>query len=158
MTGWRGHKFTSNSLYNQSGYQGSFNVIQLPPDESERVSPMSQAAWCNINDPETNAAFQIGHSFNGDDEDREHFTKTRTVNIPTGNSYGRATYQERQEVTETLDMCGYHSRKQAGLFSDPPAIVTAETIDEVETEATQAEADMWRARYEAEKARRKADL
>src|SRR5277367_5564157 len=93
---------------------------QLPPDTTERSGPMSDAAWCNINDKETNAKFQVGHSFNADDEDREHFTKTRTVNVETGNSYGRKTYQERQEVTETLDMCGYHSRKQAGLFQNDP--------------------------------------
>lgn len=111
---------------------------------------MSQASWCNINDKETNAPFQIGHSFNGDDEDREHFTKTRLVNVETGNSYGRKTYQERQEITETLDMCGYHSRKQAGLFQ------TAEPleIETIEAEAEVSEADMWRAKYEAELARR----
>jgi hypothetical protein len=123
----------------------------MAPDESERIGPMSQAAWCNINDKETNAPFQIGHSFNGDDEEREHFTKTRTVNIPTGNSYGRQTYQERQEVTETLDMCGYHSRKQAGLFqSDPPPL----EIETVEAEAEQSETEMWKAKYEAERANR----
>jgi hypothetical protein len=131
--------------------------IQLAPDESEQVSPMSQSAWCNINDKETNAPFQIGHAFNADDEDREHFTKTRKVNVPTGDSYGRPTYQERQEITETLDMCGYHSRKQAGLFQKTPEI-TAEVIDDIEAEADQADADMWKARYEAEKARRTAGL
>lgn len=120
---------------------------------------MSRAEWCNINDKETNAPFQVGHSFNGDDEDREHFTKTRTVNVPTGDSYGRRTYQERQEVTETLDMCGYHARKQAGLFQNnvPPAIeatsVTSDSIADVEAESEQSEADMWRAKYEAERAR-----
>src|ERR1700733_240759 len=102
--------------------------IQLPEDPSERIGPMSQSAWCNINDKETNAPFQVGHAFNADDEDREHFTKTRKVNVETGNSYGRPTYQERQEITETLDMCGYHSRKQAGLFQKTPEI-TAEVID-----------------------------
>jgi hypothetical protein len=118
---------------------------------------MSQSAWCNINDKETNAPFQVGHAFNADDEDREHFTKTRKVNVETGNSYGRPTYQERQEVTETLDMCGYHSRKQAGLFQATPEI-TAEVIDDIEAEADQADADMWKARYEAEKARRGAGI
>ena len=114
---------------------------------------MSQAAWCNINDKETNAPFQVGHPFNGDDEDREHFTKTRTVNLETGNSYGRKTYQERQEITETLDMCGYHSRKQAGLFQATPEAIEASDITEVEAESEQSEADMWKAKYEAEHAR-----
>jgi len=115
---------------------------------------MSQAAWCNINDKETNAPFQVGHSFNGDDEEREHFTKTRTVNVPTGDNYGRRTYQERQEITETLDMCGYHSRKQAGLFSaGEPEAIEATAIEDVEAESEQSEADMWRAKYEAERAR-----
>jgi hypothetical protein len=128
------------------------DFIQMAPDESERVSPMSQAAWCNINDKETNAPFQIGHSFNGDDEDREHFTKTRTVNIPTGNSYGRQTYQERKEVTDSLDMCGYHSRKQAGLFQATPEAIEP-PIEDIEAESEQSEAEMWRAKYEAERAR-----
>jgi hypothetical protein len=117
---------------------------------------MSVAAWCNINDPETNVLYQIGHPFNGDDEDREHFTKTRSVSVETGNSYGRATYQERKEVTDSLDMCGYHARKQAGLFNAPPpdqAALTAEIV-EAETAAADADAEMWKARYEAEKARR----
>jgi hypothetical protein len=137
-----------------SGWRGAFSVIQLPENPNELVGEMSQSAWCNINDKETNAPFQIGHAFNADDEDREHFTKTRTVNVETGNSYGRKTYQERQEITETLDMCGYHSRKQAGLFqsTEPPAI-EATAIEEVEAEAEQSEAEMWRAKYEAERIR-----
>lgn len=143
-------KIRLNSMYGKER-------INLQPDTTERIGPMSASLWCNINDVETNATYQIGHAFSEADEDREHYTKTRTVEIPTGNSYGRATYQERQEVSETIDVCGYHARKQAGLTQNA-ITVTAEDIDTVEEGATQAEADMWRARYEAEKARRKADI
>jgi hypothetical protein len=126
--------------------------------QQPKETNMSASAWCNINDPETNAPQQMGHAFNAEDPDREHYTKTRTVDVPTGNSFGRPTFQERQEVTENLDMCGYHSRKQAGLFQDPPQIVTAETIEEVEAESDRAAADMWKARYEASEARRNAGI
>lgn len=156
-------KLRLNSLYGkQPMFQGHKFMdydtrIKLQADESERIGPMSASLWCNINDVETNQTYQIGHAFSEADEDREHYTKTRTVEVPTGNSYGRATYQERQEVSETIDVCGYHARKQAGLTQNA-ITVTAEDIDTVEEGATQAEADMWRARYEAEKARRKADI
>lgn len=138
----------------QSGWRG-----QTYNDYPRTEHQMSQAGWCNINDPETNATFQIGHSFSMGDEDKEHFTKTRSVSIPTGNSYGRATYQEREEITETLDMCGYHARKQAGLFDQTPAITaTVEDIEAAEADAADANAEMWKARYEAEKARRLNDI
>lgn len=139
--GWRGRRFNEFQFNNET--------------ESE---PMSQAAWCNINDPETNAPKQTGHAFDTDDPDREHFTKTRQVQVETGNSYGRTTYQERQEITESLDMCGYHSRKQAGLFQKTPELVTAETIEDIEADADQADAEMWKARYEAEHAARVREI
>lgn len=57
---------------------------------------MSQTLWCD----------KGNHAFSAKDLNRQHFTQTRTVEVPTGNSYGRPTYQERQEVTEELDICG----------------------------------------------------
>lgn len=73
---------------------------------------MSNALWCNIDDAKTNAIGQIGHAFSETDPERQHFTKTQSINMQTGNSFGTPTYQQRQEVTETLDICGYHWRKQ----------------------------------------------
>jgi hypothetical protein len=134
-------------------------IRQLIPDPSEVISPMSQAAWCNFDDPDTNVIGQIGHSFNADDPDRQHFTQTKRVNVPTGNSYGQATYQERQEVTEVIDFCGYHWEKQNPFRAREPIALPATTVADIDTaemEAATADADMWRARYEAEKARRKA--
>ena len=57
---------------------------------------MSSALWCDKGD----------HAFSAKDPNKQHFSNTHTVSIPTGNSYGRVTYQERQEVTEELDICG----------------------------------------------------
>jgi hypothetical protein len=113
---------------------------------------MSNAAWCNVNDPETNVKGQIGHAFDSNDPDKQHFTQTRKVNIPTGNSYGNATYQERQEVTEIVDFCGYHWQKQ-NPFRPPAPIPIESEIESVEHDADESEAEMWRAKYEAERAR-----
>ena len=57
---------------------------------------MSVALWCDKGD----------HAFSAKDLNRQHFTQTQSVSVPTGNSYGRTTYQDRQEVTEELDICG----------------------------------------------------
>lgn len=138
---------------------GTCNMIpiQLHPDPSEVYGEMSQAAWCNFDDPETNVVGQIGHSFNADDPDRQHFTQTKRVNIPTGNSYGQPTYQERQEVTEVIDFCGYHWAKQNPFRPREPIAISSTTIadiNEAEIAAADADASMWKARYEAERARR----
>ncbi len=93
---------------------------------------MSNSLWCNIDDPETNVPHQIGHSMSIDDPDRQHFEQTRTVQVPTGNSYGRATYQDRQEVTTSIDMCGYHWRKQNPFSAqeDAPKEITVDEENE----------------------------
>lgn len=83
---------------------------------------MSNALWCDINDPETNVKGQIGHSFSDRDEDMQHFRNTHTVKVPTGNSYGRATYQDREEITTEMHVCGYHWRKQNPFDTQPAAI------------------------------------
>lgn len=107
---------------------------------------MSTALWCDKGD----------HAFSAKDPLKQHFSQTQTVTVPTGNNYGRATYEERREVTEELDICGPCWSK-ANPFSknNPPAIqgYSEETIA-AEKEAEVSEAEMWKARYEAEKARR----
>lgn len=57
---------------------------------------MSQAIWCD----------KGAHAFSEKDEERQHFTQTRTVKLHTGNSYGNDTYQDRQQVTDEIDICG----------------------------------------------------
>lgn len=99
---------------------------------------MSMAVWCDIDDSETNAFGQVGHSFSSKDPDKRHFSQTQTVEVPTGNSYGQTTYQERQEVTDELDMCGYHWRKSNPFLaknkSEIPGPATQKTLDELEKE------------------------
>lgn len=73
---------------------------------------MIDVLWCTVDDPETNVKGHIGHSFPDSDENRQTFTQTRSIKVRTGNSYGRDTYQERQEVTTTITYCGYHWEKQ----------------------------------------------
>lgn len=97
---------------------------------------MSVALWCDKGD----------HAFSAKDEERQHFTQTQMVTIPTGNSYGRTTYEERKEVTEELDICGPCWKSGSPFSKEKPEIET------VEAEAEVSEAEMWRARYEAEKA------
>lgn len=97
---------------------------------------MSTALWCDIDDPETNALGQIGHSFSQKDVDRRHFAQTAQVEVQTGNSYGNPTYQNRQEVTDELDMCGYHWRKQNPfLAKNTPEIPAPPTLADLEKES-----------------------
>jgi hypothetical protein len=57
---------------------------------------MSLVVWCD----------KGNHPFSGKDPNRQHFTQTKMVDVPTGNSYGQPTYQERQQVTSEMDICG----------------------------------------------------
>lgn len=98
---------------------------------------MSQSLWCDKGD----------HAFSSKDEDKQHFSQTQTVKFPTGNSYGRTTYEDRREVTEELDICGPCWKTGSPFQKEKPAIET------VEAEAELSETEMWRAKYEAEKAR-----
>ena len=80
---------------------------------------MSGTLWCDIPDPETDYTGQTGHPFSSKDPDRRHYEETQTVDVPTGNSYGRTTYQPREEITESLDICGYHMRKRNPFQANP---------------------------------------
>lgn len=116
---------------------------------------MSHTLWCDIDDTTTNQMPGVpGHSFSMSDPDRQHFTNTRTVQVNTGNSYGRSTFQEREEVTTELDICGYHFRKQ-NPFQAPKVIESTidEAIAEAEADSQVSETEMWRSKYLAEKAR-----
>lgn len=106
---------------------------------------MSGVAWCDIDDKETNVKGQVGHPMSTKDPDRQHFTKTQNVPRFTGNNYGTPTYQDSQEVTEVLDICGHHWRKQNPFQQAPPS-----AIETAEVTAAKAEADMWRTKYEAD--------
>lgn len=60
------------------------------------------ALWCKVGQ----------HPFDPDDPDKQMFTQTRTVSRRVGNSYGSDVIQDREEVTETIGMCGPCYRKQ----------------------------------------------
>lgn len=138
-------------LGNPSAVQSYVNGIPIvKPIDTVKVNIVSDAAWCNINDPETNAPHQTGHAFDANDPNRQHMTKTQTVQVPTGNSYGQTMYQQRQEITETLDICGYHWGRQNPFQTEAiegPKEKTSEdskTLDELEDENNE-----WQAGYEA---------
>lgn len=90
-----------SDLFNSSSYGGN--------DMDDEI----QVLWCTVDDPETNATpFHVGHSFPATDQARNTFTQTRTEKVRTGNSYGEATYQDRQRVTDVIVYCGYHWERQ----------------------------------------------
>ena len=106
---------------------------------------MSASLWCDINDPETNVPNQIGHSFSEKDPERQHFAQTQMVPIRTGDSFGRPTYQDREQVTDELDMCGYHWRKQNPFHAqNQPEIPAPPTLQDLEEKDNE-----WRAGYDA---------
>ena len=79
--------------------------------------------------------------------DRKHFAQTQMVPNLTGNSFGRPTYQDREEITEELDMCGYHWRKQNPFQAKAkPEIPAPPTLEDLEVED-----ENYRAGYEAAK-------
>lgn len=109
---------------------------------------MANTIWCEIDDSKTNMPNQIGHPFSAKDPDKRHYSDTREVDVPTGNSFGQTTYQTRQEVTEEFDMCGYHYRKQNPFLArnkpeiSPPE--TSKTLDQLERDDAE-----YRAGYDA---------
>jgi hypothetical protein len=96
----------------------------------KEATPMSAVLWCDMDDQETNAMPGIpGHSFPEKDPERRHYSDTHKVSVRTGDSYGRETYQDRQMVTDELDICGYHMRKQS-MFqtgNETPKTITSKT-------------------------------
>jgi hypothetical protein len=122
-------------------------IYQEPITEMRTI--VSASLWCDIDDPETNYKGQIGHPMSSKDPDYQHFTKTQQVQVPTGNSYGAPTYQRREEVTEELDICGYHWRKQNPFLQNPaekalPKDQSQQTLDDL-----QKMNDDWQAGYDA---------
>lgn len=96
------------------------------PEYRRTEKKMSDVLWCDIDDPETNVPHQIGHAFTAKDVNRRHWMDQHTESVPTGNSYGRTTFQDREVVTTEIDICGYHWAKQNPFRSNreenPPEI------------------------------------
>lgn len=101
--------------------RGQFIGRQLY-QKTEEIPAMSAALWCDKGD----------HAFSSKDPDKQHFVNTHTVEVPTGNSFGRPTYQERVEVTEEIDICG-PCWKSGGILAKKE-IPNQPTLDEMEKE------------------------
>lgn len=97
---------------------------------------MSQSIWCD----------KGKHSFSANDPDKENFQRKRTVQVPTLDNWGHPMNAPRQEMLEELDICGPCGRKE-DMFQP------AGEIMEAEKESDKSEAQMWKAKYEAEKVR-----
>ncbi len=87
-----------------------------------QVKHVSVALWCDKGQ----------HAFSEKDENRQHFTQTKKVDVLTGNSYGQPTYQQRQEVTEELDICGPCWAKGNDFEPAKVAEINSPTLDELE--------------------------
>lgn len=100
-------------------------------EQQREAVTMAGTLWCEINDPETNLLHQIGHPFPENDPNRETWTRTRTEQVQTGNSYGKPVFQDRERVTYEMDICGYHFAKQNPFQSNAPE-VEASSADKTE--------------------------
>lgn len=98
---------------------------------------MSNAKWCDAG----------GHAFSANDINAQQLTLTKQV----GNQWGGA-----QPYSQTQDICSEHAEKM-GLIEKVPTdykLGSGKAIAAAEEEAEESEAAMWKARYEAERARR----
>lgn len=148
MSGFQGHNLRAPDWHTGAVTTKNSLRVRTPRYNPQESPTVSQCLWCDVNDPVTNVKGQIGHSFSAKDLNRQHFEQTQQVAVPTGNSYGQTTYQARDEITVEMDMCGYHAGKQNMFQTD-----SATAIEAVEQAATESEVDMWKAKYEAERAK-----
>ena len=83
------------------------------------------ALWCEF------GGWQNGHPFSSKDDEYQIMRQTRKVDKLTGNSYGKPTYQEREEVTDTIVICGRHIEQMTRSFQSPPTpeIPTLDTLE-----------------------------
>lgn len=110
---------------------------------------MGSALWCDVDDPEMNIPNYVGHPFPAKDPDRKHFAQTEMVQVPTGNSYGQTTYQQREEITEEIEMCGYHRMKMQNPFQTRRQITNGEKEEQPTLEDLEMEDEQYRAGYDA---------
>lgn len=124
MTGWRGQRYLGQSS----------DVFGREFPYTERV-PMSNALWCDKGE----------HAFSAKDQFKQHFVNTHSEPVLTGNSYGNPTYQNREIVTEEMDICGPCWSKDNPFTTPEPS-----AIEMAEAEAEQSAAEMWEAKFNAE--------
>jgi hypothetical protein len=80
----------------------------------------THALWCDVGE----------HPFGSKDPDKHSFAETRTIQRLTGNSYGNPVYQDQEEETDRITICGPCFIKQRPFQKSPaqiPAGVDRET-------------------------------
>jgi hypothetical protein len=108
-------------------------VQQMYDDE------MPTALWCEF------GGYENGHAFSSKDPNYRVLKQSQLVDVPTGNwsdTYGQATYQKREEVTEVVVLCGEHASQMSKSFRPPE--IAPPALSDLEREDTN-----WRAGYDA---------
>jgi hypothetical protein len=90
---------------------------------------MPISLWCEF------GGWENGHSFSSKDPDYQVMKQTRMVDVPTGNSFGRPTYQKREEIEDQIVICGKHIQEMTRAFHPPTAEIppTLETLEREDT-------------------------
>ncbi len=80
--------------------------------DNQMAEVWATALWCKVGQ----------HSFDPDDPDKHSFAETRTVQRLTGNSYGSPVYQDQEEQTGRITVCGPCYAKTRPFQQSPQAI------------------------------------
>jgi hypothetical protein len=134
---WVGTDVFGNAWRGQA-YPGQLRKIEINSQYGKVIHIMSGVLWCDKGE----------HPFSVKDVNKQHFVNTHTEPVLTGNSYGNPTYQQREQITEEIDICGPH-----WLNDNPFQTPETPAIEVAEAEAAESEAEMWKAKYEAEHAK-----
>lgn len=117
-TGWRGQVFGNpNAHYEERA--------KLMMDADTPIS-----LWCEF------GGWENGHPFSSKDTEYQIMRQTKQVQKLTGNSFGQPTYQDREEVTDTIVICGRHIAEMTKSFRAPEAkeIPTLESLEKDDAE------------------------
>lgn len=105
---WQGHR-----NFGKVRYFGDVpeSLIKAMTGDNTVPDTWAVALWCKVG----------SHPFDPDDPDKHSFTETRPVRRLTGNSYGSPVYQDQNEETGRITVCGPCYAKQQP-FRQTPAI------------------------------------
>lgn len=90
--------------------------------------------WCEF------GGWENGHPFSEKDPDYQVYRQTQKVKVPTGNSYGTTTYQNREKVTDVIVICGKHVQEMTRSFRkdtpevEPPQVATLQDLEEEDSD------------------------
>jgi hypothetical protein len=128
-----------------SGWRGSTAHNPQPFIPKPKPTPQPKKRKTQMYDGETPISlwcefggWENGHPFSSKDPDYQTMRQTRKIQRPTGNSYGITTYQDREEVTDTIIICGRHIQEMTRSFrSDTPNVPEIpQTLDFPDLEPT----------------------